>query len=930
MQNSKLGVPLEGFAELSRKAAAEGAVLLKNEGGVLPLRRWDSAAVFGRCQIDFYRSGTGSGGAVNVAYKTNLLDGLRNSGRVQVNEELAAVYEEWIRENPFDDGGGGWACEPWCQKEMPLTGELVRKAAETSNKAVVVLGRTAGEDKDNAARSGSYFLTDDEKDMLSMVTEAFCDVIVVLNVSNIMDMDFLCTVNRPVNIKSVLYAWQGGMEGGNAIADVLTGKVPAQGKLTDTIAARLSDYPSDANHGGEDRNIYQEDVYVGYRYFETFQKKAVLFPFGYGLSYTVFEIQQNKAYTEEKNGSQIFVFECLVRNRGVKYSGREVIQIYVEGPQGGLGRPARELAAFQKTGVLSPSAGEELRIEVPLERLASYDDSGATGHPNCFVVEKGTYRFYLGNSVRDAEIARVNGKETYTVNETIVTEVCEEAMAPLAAFERLRTGAPLPGGTYEKAMEEVPLRRTDLRERIMRNLPKELPVTGNRGLTFQMAAAGECAMEEFIAQLSEEELAAIARGEGMCSTKVTPGTAAAFGGVTDSLLEYGVPVGCCADGPSGIRMDSGLLATQLPIGTLLACTWDPDLVEELYTMEGQEMRRNGIDTLLGPGVNIHRHPLNGRNFEYFSEDPLITGKMAAAVVRGIGKSGVYATVKHFACNSQETGRNRVEAIVSGRALREIYLKGFELAVREGNARSIMTSYNPINGYWSASNYDLNTTILRGEWGFTGIVMTDWWATMNDVTEGGEASPKGTGDMVRAQNDLYMVVANNGAEQNSSGDDTLEALAEGRLTLGELQRNAMNICRFLMQTPAFARLDGNTVEIPRMKAIKRPIGEDYGIILTLESKIDLSDYTNQWFYVEKEGVYDVEASLMSLKDERAQCVCRADLNGKELSTFQSNGTGGAWICQKLLQVYLEKGWYYLELTFPKLGMQVAYLRFELSQ
>jgi beta-glucosidase len=511
------------------------------------------------------------------------------------------------------------------------------------------------------------------------------------------------------------------------------------------------------------------------------------------------------------------------------------------------------------------------------------------------------------------------------VEEPFVVKQCEEAMAPQERFLRLKPGTLREDGNYEESYEAVPTRTIDLRARVLERLPEEYEITGNCGLTLQDVAAGACTMEEFIAQLTKEELAMIVRGEGMCSIKVTPGTAAAFGGVSDKLLSYGIPIGCCADGPSGIRMDGGLKATQLPIGTLLACTWDPKMVEELFTMQGEEMVRNRIDTLLGPGINIHRHPLNGRNFEYFSEDPLIIGKMAVAVVRGIGSNGVYATVKHFACNSQEHRRHMVEALVSQRALREIYLKGFELAVQEGNAQSIMTSYNPINGHWAASNYDLNTTLLRKEWGFTGMVMTDWWSTMNDVTEGGEASSKRTGDMVRAQNDVFMVVNNNGAELNAFGDDTLEALEQGRLTVGELQRSAMNICRLLMKMPTFQRVDQMPVGTPLMQAVERQETER-GQILQNNRRIDLQNTTEQWFYSDTDETVGVIAKLKCDGTNRAQTVCKALLNGTELITFQTNGTRGNWIFQKLINVQLEKGWYHLTLEFPKPGMQVANMEF----
>lgn len=925
MEERKIGVPYEGLAEFARRAAAEGAVLLRNEEQVLPLQKEDNVAVFGRCQIEYYRSGTGSGGAVNVAYTTNLLDGLRKSNSVIVNEELAAVYEAWLKENPFDNGGGGWACEPWCQKEMPVSAELAEKAAKISNKALFVIGRTAGEDQDNAVAEGSYLLRQEELEILKQLTTHFTKVILVFNTGNIMDMSFLERPEFQNKIQSVIYAWHGGIEGGNAIADVLTGKVTPQGKLSDTIARSIEDYPSTKNHGGEEQNVYQEDIYVGYRYFETFKKDAVLYPFGYGLSYTEFDMDVISSYEQDED----LVFECRVTNKGTQYSGREVVQLYVEAPQGKLGRPARELVAFVKTGLLGCMESETVCLKVAIDKLAAFDDSGITGFANSYVLEQGMYNFYMGNSVRDAKLVSFDGKKGYSVEQTRLVQELEEAGAPTQGFERLTTGEKLENGCYAERYEAVPTKTVDLGIQIQERLPEELAITGDKGLTLQMVAAGECTMEDFIAQLTKEELATIVRGEGMSSIKVTPGTAAAFGGVSDRLMAYGIPVACCADGPSGIRMDSGLLATQLPIGTLLACTWDIPLVEEMFTMQGKELVRNEIDTLLGPGINIHRHPLNGRNFEYFSEDSLLTGKMTAAVVRGIGKNGVHATIKHYSCNSQETGRSVVDSVVSQRALREIYLKAFEMAVKEGNAQSLMTSYNPVNGHWMASNYELNTTILHKEWGYTGIVMSDWWAKMNDVVKGGEASKQKTGDMVRSQNDLYMVVSNNGAELNVMEDDTLAALEEGRLTIGELQRSAKNICRFLIHTPAFTRFGKKVYQMPEFTAQKIEEEKQLQDILT-DTKIMLNKETNVCFHAGKTGIYKVTAKMMCPESNLAQTVCKAYLNGKELCTFQTNGTDGMWIYQALLRAKLEEGDYVLILEFPKAGMQVEYLEFTLEQ
>ena len=922
MKNGEKRVTNDRISKLCRRAAAQGAVLLKNEDAVLPFTEKDNIAVFGRCQIDYYRSGTGSGGAVNVPYTINLLEGLRNNN-ITVNENLADTYGQWIESHPFDNGGGGWACEPWCQQEMPVDKELVSKAVDISNKAIVVIGRTAGEDKDNTAAEGSYFLTKAEEKMLHCVCEGFKNVIVILNVSNIIDMEF---VGYSQNIRAVVYAWQGGMEGGNGIADVLAGKEVFQGKLTDTIAKKITDYPSDKNHGGSTKNVYQEDIYVGYRYFETFAKDAVLYPFGYGLSYTEFEILDSAVKKSGSGADTKFLFTCKVKNTGTKYSGREIVQLYVEKPENGMGRPTRELVGFAKTKNLDCLEEEEIRIEIPAYRMASFDDDGISGYKNSYILEAGEYHFHVGANVRDTKEVPVNEAASWKIDTTLLIKEHKEALAPAERFERMRAFFS-EEGEVTLGYEPVPVRTENLKERIISNLPKEISYTGNKGLLLKDVAEGKCTMESFIAQLSPEDLAAIVRGEGMCSIKVTAGTAAAFGGVSDNLLGFGIPVGCCADGPSGIRMDNGSNASQVPIGTLIACTWDEELAEELFSCVGEEMAENQVDTLLGPGINIHRHPLNGRNFEYFSEDPLLTGKIAAAVVRGIGSKGVHATLKHFACNSQETGRHIVNSVVSQRALREIYLKAFEIAVKEGNAQSIMTSYNPVNGYWTASNYDLSTTILREEWGFGGIVMTDWWAHMNDVIKGGEGSRQRTADMVRAQNDVYMVVNNNGAEINASDDDTIEALDMGRLTIGELQRSAMNICRFLINTPAFGREGNGLIKIPFIKALHTD--EQIANDMDNDGRIlwNTSMPAQKHFYIKESGIYDVIARLMSPQTDRAQTVCKALLNEDELTTFQTNGTEGRWIQQKLLRVELEKGGYRMNLQFPKPGMEVDYMEFK---
>jgi beta-glucosidase len=917
---------LEGFAEFSRTVAAEGAVLLKNEGQALPIQKDENVSVFGRIQVNYYRSGTGSGGSVHVAYTTNLLDGLRSKKGLTVNEELAAVYEKWIEENPFDDGGKVWAAEPWNQKEMPLTDEVVSQARSKSSKAIVVIGRTAGEDQDNVDAPGSYRLTEDEKAMLKQVTNHFEQTIVVLNVSNIMDMSWLNDESYVHPIQSVIYSWHGGMEGGNAIADVLAGDVTPSGKLTDTIAYSIEDYPSTSNYGNEFKNLYQEDIYVGYRYFETFRPEKVQFEFGYGLSYTTFTTKAEDAKLISQNGENSIKVNVTVTNTGTTYAGKEVVQIYYEAPQGQLGKPAKALVAFGKTNLLQPGESQRLTVSFPVDSMASYDDAGVTGHASAYVLEAGIYRLYVGTSVKNVEHVSIDGQDGYVVETIQLVEQLQEAMAPTESFTRMKPGARKDDGSYELIFADVPTRQVSMAERIEQSLPQTLEQTGNQGYKLRDVKDGKVSLETFIAQLSDQDLAAIVRGEGMSSPLVTSGTASAFGGVSDSLFNYGIPVACTADGPSGIRMDSGEKATQVSIGTLLAATWNAELVEELYVMEGQELLRNQVDALLGPGLNIRRSPMNGRNFEYFSEDPLISGVFAAACTKGIMKGGSNATLKHFACNNQEKHRSKVDAVVSERALREIYLKGFEIAVKEGGANSIMTSYNPINGHWAASNYDLNTTILRGEWGFQGIVMTDWWAIMNDGVEGGPADRKNTNWMVRAQNDLYMVVPNYGAEINGWDDNTIESLENGTLTRGELQRSAMNICEFIMNAPVFSRKHEIVENVASFQA-NASLSSEQAQVLADNAQVKPVVGEPVYMKVDEAGQYRIIVQIMSPEPELAQSACNVILNDQLMTTIQTNGTEGKWIRQKLVKVDLEAGLYELKLDFTKPGLQIDWIEFK---
>lgn len=767
-------------ASVARQAAAEGAVLLRNARHALPLEDGCRVAVFGRNQLHYYKSGTGSGGMVNTPYVVSILDALKTCPSLSLNQRVQAAYTDWQAAHPLVNCGA-WSDEPWSQAEMPLDEALVRQAAAESDAALICIGRTAGEDQDASAQPGSYLLNDEEERTIALVSRYFPRSVVLLNTAGLVDMRFVARCDPA----AVLYVWHGGQEGGNGVLDVLTGRVNPCGKLTDTIAASIADVPSTANFGDSHRNCYAEDIYLGYRYFETFAPEKVVYPFGFGLSYTTF----SREVADFQESADAVTGSIRVQNTGER-AGKEVVQLYCEAPQGQLGKPARTLCAFAKTRLLMPGETQTLTLTVQKRDLASYDDSGATGYAFCEVLEAGTYRFCLGGDVRSAQPIGA-----FTLPETRIVARRTQAMAPVTLFRRMANR----GGKL--AWEDVPLRAYELQRRIQANLPETLPITGDRGFRLSDVAQGRASMADFIAQMDVDMLCALVRGEGMCSPKVTPGTAGAFGGLSPKLQALGIPAVCCADGPSGLRMDCGTLAFALPSGTCLASTFNEALISDLYGCIGREMRKNRIDLLLGPGMNLHRNPLNGRNFEYFSEDPLLTGRMAAAVLRGLHRSGVSATIKHFACNNQEQDRNDAEAVVSERALREVYLKGFAIAIREGGVFSVMTTYGPVNGFWTASSYDLTTTILRDEWGFDGMVMTDWWARGN--REGQDASKQELAAMIRSQNDLYMVTSD--AEHNE--DNLRASLDAGTLTVGELQRSAANLCRVILRLPAFARLMG---------------------------------------------------------------------------------------------------------------------------
>lgn len=757
------------MSALLRQAAAESIVLLENEG-VLPLKAQSKLAVFGRSQIDYFYVGYGSGGEVNPPYLVNVIQGLEEKNLL-LNNVLIKKYQTFSANNIVDDGI--WGQWPRFFEEMTLSNEEVKSASEDSEIALIVIGRAAGEDRENVLEEGSYYLTQKEKQMIDQVTHYFEKVVLVINSGNVIDLSW--TENYAFS--AILFAWQGGMESGNAIADVLMGDVNPSAKLPDTIARHYEDYPSAKQFGHKEYVEYVEDIYVGYRYFETFHPEKVIYPFGYGLSYTQFAMDSELLVNDKS-----VTINVSVTNIG-EMPGKEVVQVYHEPPQGKLGKPKRNLIEFQKTELLQPGETENLNFEIKLQDLASYDDSGVTGHPFSYVLEAGEYQFYVGDSLINLELVG-----NYHLEKLLVIQKLKQIAAPVENFNRLV--ATLEEGQLVETYQPVTLQKESVKERVLQHLESLSEVSSEE--TFLDTGK---TVSELIHSFSKEELDALTRGEGPMNSPFGPkGNAGMFGGTIESLRQKGIPPVITTDGPAGIRLN--YYASLLPCGTAFASTWNLELLEVIGIEFGKELLDLGSDMILAPGMNIHRNPLGGRNFEYFSEDPYLSGKMAASYVMGVQSNQVAACPKHFACNNQETNRNYNDSRVSERALREIYLKGFEICVKESNPYSIMSSYNKINGVWAHYHFDLATAILRNEWKYQGCILTDWWMRM--AKDPNFEHVENNAYRVRAQVDILMPGGKDFVTKESD-DSLIQSLEHlDGITLKEVQHSALNVLNLIQK------------------------------------------------------------------------------------------------------------------------------------
>lgn len=1178
---------------LTRQVAAEGMVLMENNGA-LPLAEGTKVAMFGRAMIDYVRGGGGSG-ATNVDYQRNILEGMQEKageGKVELYQPLVDFYtDQVIAQNHKND------------EEITVTDEMMQAAADYASTAIVTIGRYSSEGSDRQAAKGDYYLSDAETELIRRTAESFDQVVVVLNVGAVLDTQWIKDI---AGIDSVLMAWQAGMEGGTATADVLVGDVNPSGKFVDTFARSYTDYPSaDTFYENGAYVNYKEDIFVGYRFFETFDPdyEKVNYEFGYGLSYTTFQID-NVAVAEDGDDMTV---TADVTNTG-DVAGKEVVQVYFSAPQGQLGKPAKELAAFAKTSLLAPGESETLTMRYAIDDMSSYDDLGKV-QKSAYVLEAGDYEIYVGNSIKDA--GNKGSRHTYTVPETRVTEQLTTQAAPVQLTERLLAdgtyeklevapefdphhvisatkptivesesfidassavraesfyegltqkrclaffntkdyfveyeldveeagdyaismrmangyaeitncfsvfvdGQPQPGVVFnapqtgdgegksewynfvdcEPFYVKLPQGKTRFRMVANRNNPNydymtftkvddapsyctsvksegrtrieaenfgisggtnanfvrtekftlngqpaeclaymnyegnyvsywlDVEEAGDYNLYFNAAngragfdfdpgieidgeavtvesvhvpqtgdgegksewyvfvdldpvtvalPAGECVltlrapkasypnldylelekkpaaakafkqkraaasqqaatvqeaadtklmledvyydpslMDAFLAQISDRQLIEMLGGQ--------PNTGPANTGGMGNLLEFGIPNAMTADGPQGIRISNH--CTAWPVSTLLACTWDVDLVRKVGKAAAVEAHQNGIDIWLAPGMNIHRDPLCGRNFEYYSEDPLLTGKMAAAITEGCQSEGVSITLKHFAANNKEDNRNSSDSRMSERALREIYLKGFEIAVKEAEPWSIMSSYNFINGIETSEHTDLLTNIARGEWGYEGIFMTDWGNNSNHVRE------------MLAGNDVKM----------PSGDPNglQKALDDGLITREDIIPCIKRLLNMIMKVNVFQEnvLNPTVVEIgfgTKFKAAENIIWSQ-----TVRSEAtgdtdggnslgycDAGGWAEYQIDVKDEGFYAVSARSASNAGGGAFDLV---VDGKVATSFHAVSTGGwqNWTTLSAQQIYLTGGRHTFRIAFTESGSNLNWLQFD---
>lgn len=808
---------------VARMAAADGMVLLKNEDGLLPIAADAKVALYGAGATATVKGGMGSGD-VNSRPTVSIYDGMKNAGFEIVNEDWIEAYkdcyqkarEAWreeiwkISDNMKADGHSDPMFAAYADHAFEAPAGPMPAAVE-ADAAIYVIARIAGEGRDRQNRPGDYELSADELAQLREICKQQEKVIVLVNSGGLIDLSFMDELPQ---IKALMYIGQPGMEAGNAVADVLSGKVNPSAKLADTWAYHYEDYPNAKTFSYMDGNTsverYEEGIYVGYRYFDTFEI-PVRYCFGYGLSYTTFSLRMVLiSFVNASKRNAAVRMKVEVTNTG-KCAGREVVQIYASCPQKNMQKEFRRLVGFTKTDMIQPGKSQDVEIEVPIYSLASYSPK----EPG-WLMNSGTYLFFMGNSIDSSEFA-ASVELTKNILLMQTQNVC-----PLQ--QELNE---LPG-PQERTLE----RRAKWHALVCKNpaivVPTNMLMTRIHVPYGKEDSRIDPEVRETVDKLSEDQLVSlvcgeIARGGALgASGREVPGAAAQ---TSKAALDKNIASIVLADGPAGLRLtnmyyenkgeikpmpiecsiEGGFLyrgdeepegkkryqyCTAFPVGMQLAQSWDLKLLEKVGVAVSEELLKFGVTLWLAPGMNIHRNPLCGRNFEYYSEDPILSGRLAGAITKGVQANGkVGTTIKHYACNDQEDNRMASDSVVSERALREIYLKGFEYAVIESQPLSIMTSYNLINGVHAANSYDLCTKIARDEWGFTGVIMTDWTTTHNDPT----CTAAGC---MTAGNDLIMPGI------DADHENIKKALADGTLTIQEVKRAVAHLLPVVWQSDKY--------------------------------------------------------------------------------------------------------------------------------
>jgi beta-glucosidase len=750
-------LPVPGYEEhdsIALMAAREGIVLLKNEEYLLPLKKDEVLNVFGKGLWEFRIGATGAG-KINPRYSVGMIEAIENYSDFTLNGNLKSLYSTYTNEIPSED--------------------ILQDAFNHSDIAIITITRGSGENFDNNAIKGEYYLSDEEEALIKVVTGKFAKTIAVINSGYPMDVSWV----EKYKIKAVINCGFVGMLGGQALVEILDGRVNPSAKLPDTWSLDYYDIPASKNfYNAVNGNpvldtespyfidtYYEEGVYVGYRYFETFGKE-VAYPFGHGLSYTTFNL---KVTTFERSEDKMKL-TVVVENTGA-VPGKEVVQVYSEEPEVKLEKPSRKLVAFAKSKQLNPGERQTLIFEIEEERFTSYDEDSAS-----WMMEKGIYEIWVGNSVKNVEKAG-----SFELRQCKSIKKVANRMCPPVEIQTLSKKDPkgtYPRGEYSGSKQGV----NQLEPKANRPMNVETsPIQANDPeelIKYTDVLNKPELLESFVKQLSIEELARLS----VCASHGWGMHQKGEAGRIFLLDQYEMKDFVVADGNSGVNVNKPNIG--MPSSAVVCASFNPELAYEVGRVIAEEAKENEIHMILAPGMNIHRNPLNGRHPEYFSEDPYLAGIMAGNQSKGLEDNGVSSCLKHTVANNCESSRKRNNSLMTERTMREIYLKAFEVAIEVHSPDSIMTGYNAANGVFTAVDEEMIQGVFREEFGFDGFVMTDW-------------NSYDTADIVEAiqAGNCWMTP---GSQDNTFVTPIIEGVQDGRIDRARLEKNVMYLMKVVLK------------------------------------------------------------------------------------------------------------------------------------